>query len=162
MTFTAVSVLTNSSDAAAAAASAEAAYIQAEGDFGTIILGDYADTAATAMDGALGSNNDIETEGGLRWRRNSSYRLSVLTLSTCLQRWAGFQIGVSKDLTDSDADATDGKTDCGHNIQHERRKRLLWLTSMMRETSWVFKGSVAGFTVAVGNKTTQRYYTKSQ
>ncbi len=42
-----------------------ASYIQADGDFGTIILGDYDDSAASAMDGALGRNNDIETQVSL-------------------------------------------------------------------------------------------------
>ena len=60
MTFTAKSVITNSSDAGAQV-NAEAAYVQVEGDFGKVILGDMDDSAASAMDGALGRNNDIET-----------------------------------------------------------------------------------------------------
>ena len=64
MTWTAKSVITNSSDAGAQV-NAEAAYISVEGDFGKIVLGDMDDSAASAMDGALGRNNDIETQGGL-------------------------------------------------------------------------------------------------
>ena len=63
MTFTAVSVITNNSGANAS--NTEANYIQVDGDFGSIILGDYDDSAASAMDGALGRNNDIETQVGL-------------------------------------------------------------------------------------------------
>ena len=51
-TWTAKSVITNSSDAGAQV-NAEAAYIQVEGDFGKIVFGDMDDSAASAMDGAL-------------------------------------------------------------------------------------------------------------
>jgi len=150
MTFTAVSVLTNSSDAAAAA-SAEAAYIKVDGDFGTIILGDYDDTAATSMDGALGRNNDIETQGGLGGADTALtfFGADIIYMSPSI---SGFKIGVSKDLTDSDTDATDGKTDLA--ITYSIAGASVYYGTVDDERNMGIKGSVAGFTVAVGNKTT--------
>ena len=150
MTFTAVSVLTNSSDTGASA-NMEAAYIQAEGDFGTIILGDYDDTAATGMDGALGRNNDIETQGGLGGADTALtfFGADIIYMSPKI---SGFQIGVSKDLTDLDADATDGKSDLA--ITYSMGGASVYYGTVDDERNMGIKGSVAGFTVAVGNKTT--------
>jgi hypothetical protein len=148
MTFTAMSVLTNNSSATT---NMEAAYIQAVGDFGTIILGDYDDTAATAMDGALGRNNDIETQGGLGGADTALtfFGADIIYMSPKI---SGFQIGVSKDLTDSDADATDGKSDLG--ITYSMGGASVYYGTVDDERNMGIKGSVAGFTVAVGNKTT--------
>ena len=158
MTFTAMSVLTNSSDAASAAASAEAAYIQVDGDFGTIILGDYDDTAATAMDGALGRNNDIETQGGLGGADTALtyFGADIIYMSPSI---SGFKIGVSKDLTDADASTTDGKTDLA--ITYSMGGASIYYGSVDDERNMGIKGSMAGFTVAVGNKTTSGTTQKS-
>jgi len=148
MTFTAMSVLTNNSSATT---NMEAAYIQADGDFGTIILGDYDDTAATAMDGALGRNNDIETQGGLGGADTALtfFGADIIYMSPKI---SGFQIGVSKDLTDSDANANDGKSDLG--ITYSMGGASVYYGTVDDERNMGIKGSVAGFTVAVGNKTT--------
>jgi len=72
-----------------------ASYIQADGDFGTIILGDYDDSAGTAMDGALGRNNDIETQGGLGGA-DTDLTGSVLTLFTCHQKFQASKLVCQK------------------------------------------------------------------
>jgi len=148
MTFTAMSVLTNSSTAAT---NMEAAYIQADGDFGTIVLGDYDDSAATAMDGALGRNNDIETQGGLGGANTalSGFGADIIYMSPSI---SGFKVGVSKDLTDADADATDGKTDLA--LTYSIGGASIYYGSQDDERNMGIKGSMAGFTIAVGNKTT--------
>ena len=150
MTFTAMSVLTNSSDDAAQV-NMEAAYVKVDGDFGTIILGDYADTAATAMDGALGNNNDIETEGGLGGASTTlvGFGADIIYMSPSI---SGFKIGVSKDLTDSDAVATDGKTDLA--ITYSIGGASIYYGTLDDQRNMGIKGSMAGFTIAVGNKTT--------
>jgi hypothetical protein len=158
MTFTAVSVLTNSADAAAAAASAEAAYIQVDGDFGTIILGDYDDSAATAMDGALGRNNDIESQVGFGGADTALTAIGadIIYMSPSI---SGFKIGMSKDLTDSDSDATDGKTDLG--ITYSMGGASVYYGTVDDERNMGIKGSMAGFTIAVGNKSTSGTTQKS-
>ena len=148
MTFTAVSVLTNSSDAAAAAASAEAAYIQVDGDFGTLILGDYDDSAATSMDGALGNNNDIETQGGLTGANTTVGIGADADITWMSPNLSGFKIGLSKDLTDSDASTTDGKTDM--IVSYSMGGISGHYAASDDQSNFGVKGSVAGFTIAAG------------
>jgi len=128
-----------------------ASYIQADGDFGTIILGDYDDSAATAMDGALGRNNDIETQGGLGGADTdlTGFGADIIYMSPKI---SGFQIGMSKDLTDSDTDLTDGKTDIA--LTYSIGGASIYYGAQDDERSVGVKGSMAGFTVAVGNKST--------
>jgi hypothetical protein len=148
MTFTAVSVLTNSSDAAAAAASAEAAYIQVDGDFGTLILGDYDDSAATSMDGALGNNNDIETQGGLTGADTTVGIGAAADITWMSPNLSGFQIGLSKDLTDADSSTTDGKTDM--IVSYSMGGISGHYAATDDQSNFGIKGSVAGFTIAAG------------
>ena len=148
MTFTAVSVLTNSADAAAAAASAEAAYIQVDGDFGTLILGDYDDSAATVMDGALGNNNDIETQGGLTGANTTVGIGADADITWMSPNLSGFQIGLSKDLTDADSSTTDGKTDM--IVSYSMGGISGHYASSDDESNFGIKGSIAGFTIAAG------------
>ena len=133
-------------------------YIKVDGDFGTIILGDYDDTAATSMDGALGRNNDIETQGGLGGADTALtfFGADIIYMSPSI---SGFKIGVSKDLTDSDASTTDGKTDLG--ITYSIGGASVYYGSVDDERNMGIKGSMAGFTVAVGNKTTSGTTQKS-
>jgi hypothetical protein len=148
MTFTAVSVLTNSSDAAAAAASAEAAYIRVDGDFGTLILGDYDDSAATSMDGALGNNNDIETQGGLTGADTTVGIGAASDIIFMSPNMSGFQVGLSKDLTDADASTADGKTDM--IVAYSMGGISGHYAASDDESNFGVKGSVAGFTIAAG------------
>jgi hypothetical protein len=155
MTFTAMSVLTNNSSATT---NMEAAYIQAVGDFGTIILGDYDDSAATAMDGALGRNNDIESQVGFGGADTALTAIGadIIYMSPSI---SGFKIGMSKDLTDSDAVATDGKTDLG--ITYSMGGASVYYGTVDDERNMGIKGSMAGFTIAVGNKSTSGTTQKS-
>ena len=93
MTWTAKSVLTNSSDAGAQV-NMEAAYVQVEGDFGRIIFGDFDDSAASAMDGALGRNNDIETQGGLGDADTAIGIAAAADITWMSRDMAGFKVGV--------------------------------------------------------------------
>ena len=157
MTFTAVMSLETSATTATGN-NTGASYIQVDGDFGTIVLGDYDDTAATAMDGALGRNNDIETQGGLGGADTALTGIGadIIYMSPSI---SGFKIGVSKDLTDSDASATDGKTDLA--ITYSIGGASIYYGTVDDERNMGIKGSMAGFTIAVGNKTTSGTTQKS-
>ena len=149
MTWTAKSVLTNNSSATV---NMEAAYIQVEGDFGTVIFGDYDDSAASAMDGALGRNNDIETQGGLADADTAIGIGAAADITYMSPNISGLQVGFSKDLTDADNDATDGKTDIG--VTYTMGGASVYYGSADDDRSFGIKGSMAGFTVAVGNSST--------
>jgi hypothetical protein len=135
-----------------------ASYIQADGDFGTIILGDYDDSAATAMDGALGRNNDIESQVGFGGADTalSGIGSDIIYMSPKI---SGFQIGLSKDLTDSDTDLTDGKTDMA--LTYSIGGASIYYGAQDDERNVGVKGSMAGITVAVGNKSTSGTTQKS-
>ena len=149
MTFTAVSVITNNSGANAS--NTEANYIQVDGDFGSIILGDYDDSAASAMDGALGRNNDIETQVSLGDADTAIGIGGTADITWMSPSLSGFKVGLSKDLTDSDTDLNDGKTDVG--VTYSIGGASVYYGNSDDDTAFGVKGSIAGFTVAVGNKT---------
>ena len=154
MTFTAVSIITNSSDNVTGGlhkegfGAVEGAYLQIDGDFGTLILGDYNDSLATTMDGALGNNNDIETEGGLGAADTTVGIASKADIQWKSPNLSGFQIGLGKDLTDADNSTTDGLSEMivtfsmggvsGHYASSDKKSNV------------GLKGSIAGFTVAAG------------
>jgi len=150
MTFTAVSVITNNSGANAS--NTEANYIQVDGDFGTIILGDYDDSAASAMDGALGRNNDIETQGGLGGADTAIGIGGDADITWMSPSLSGFKIGLSKDLSDDDANLNDGKTDAA--VTYSVGGVSVYYGNSDDDTSAGVKGSVAGLTIAIGNKST--------
>jgi hypothetical protein len=147
-TWTAKSVLTNTG----ANANMEAHYIQVEGDFGTVIFGNYDDSAASAMDGALGRNNDIETQGGLGDADTAIGIGAAADITYMSPNLSGFQVGFSKDLTDTDASANDGKTDIG--VTYSMGGASVYYGSADDDRSFGVKGSMAGFTVAIGNSST--------
>jgi hypothetical protein len=157
MTFTAV-LSFEASATTSTANNTGASYIQADGDFGTIVLGDYDDSAATAMDGALGRNNDIESQVGFGGADTALTGIGadIIYMSPSI---SGFKFGVSKDLTDSDAIATDGQTDLG--ITYSIGGASIYYGSQDDERNMGVKGSMAGFTVAVGNKSTSGTTQKS-
>jgi hypothetical protein len=147
-TWTAKSVITNSSDATTGA-TAEAAYIQVEGDFGRIVFGDMDDSAATAMDGALGANNDIETQGGLGSAATAIGIGADADITYFSPNISGLTVGFSKDLTDADAVTTDGKTDIG--VTYSMGGAQVYYGMADDDKAFGIKGTMAGFTVAVGN-----------
>ena len=147
MTFTAVSVLTNSADATTGA-NMEAAYIKVDGEFGTLILGDMDDSAATVMDGALGNNNDIETQGGLTGANTTVGIGAIADITWMSPNLSGFQIGLSKDLTDSDTVTTDGTTDM--IVSYSMGGISGHYAATEDESGFGIKGTIAGFTIATG------------
>jgi hypothetical protein len=149
MTFTAVAGLETSATTSTANNTGQS-YIQVDGDFGTIILGDYDDSAATAMDGALGANNDIETQGGNGGASTVSGIGGAADITWMSPSLSGFKVGVSKDLTDSDSSLDDGKTDMA--VTYSIGGASVYYGNSDDDTSVGIKGSVAGLTVAVGNK----------
>ena len=151
MTFTAVAGLETSATTSTANNTGQS-YIQVDGDFGTIILGDYDDSAATAMDGALGANNDIETQGGNTGASTVSGIGAAADIIFMSPSISGFKVGLSKDLTDTDASATDGKTDMA--VTYSIGGASIYYGTADDDRSVGVKGSVAGLTVAVGNKST--------
>ena len=147
-TWTAKSVLTNNSSATV---NMEAAYVQVEGDFGRIVFGDMDDSAASAMDGALGANNDIETQGTLG-DAATAIGATGTDIAYFSPNLSGFQIGFSKDLTDADNDATDGESDIG--VTYSMGGASAYYGSEGDSRNFGVKGAMAGFTVAVGNMST--------
>ena len=129
-----------------------ASYVQVDGDFGTIILGDYDDSAASAMDGALGRNNDIETQGGLADADTAIGIGNAADIIYMSPKLSGFQIGFSKDLDDADNNVNDGKTDVG--VTYSMGGASVYYGSADDDRSFGVKGSMAGFTVAIGNSST--------
>jgi len=150
MTFTVVKAL-ETSNTTSTGDNTGASYLQIDGDFGSIVLGDYDDTAATAMDGALGRNNDIETQGGLGGADTdlTGIGADIIYFSPSI---GGFKIGLSKDLDDDDANLNDGKTDMA--VTYSVGGASIYYGLMDKERSVGVKGSMAGFTIAVGNKST--------
>jgi hypothetical protein len=151
MTFTAMSVITNSSDTGAAV-NAEAAYIQVDGEFGTIILGDYDDSMATTLDGALGRNNDIETQVSLGDADTEVGIGSDADIHFISPKIGGLQIGLSKDLTDADSSTTDGKSDM--ILTYSMGGISMHYAATEDDSNFGVKGSIAGFTIAAGQKKT--------
>ena len=150
MTFTAVAAMTVSSDSNGN--DAEYAYIQADGDFGTVILGDYDDSMATTMDPGLGRNNDIETQVSLGDADTNVGIGSAGDIHYKSPKIGGLQFGLSKDLTDSDASTTDGKMDMA--IMYTMGGVTMHYGATEDDSNFGIKGSIAGFTVAAGSKST--------
>jgi hypothetical protein len=157
MTFTAVLSMEVSATTSTAN-NTGASYIQADGDFGTIILGDYDDSAATAMDGALGRNNDIESQMGFGGADTALTAIGadIIYMSPSI---SGFKVGVSKDLSDTDASATDGQTDMA--LTYSVGGASVFYGTVDDERAVGVKATMAGFTVAVGNKSTSGTTQKS-
>jgi hypothetical protein len=151
MTFTAMSVITNSSDTGAAV-NAEAAYIQVDADFGTIILGDYDDSMATTMDGGLGRNNDIETQVSLGDADTQVGIGAAADIHYKSPKIGGLQVGFSKDLTDADNSSADGKSDMG--IMYTMGGVTMHYGATEDDSNFGVKASLAGFTIAAGAKKT--------
>ena len=152
MKWTAKSVLTNSSDDGAQV-NAESAYIQVEGTFGRVVFGDMADSAASSMDGALGRNNDIETNGGLGDADTAIGAAGTdIAWFSNKEMLSGFQVGVAKDLDDADNDATDGNMDFG--LTYSMGGANVYYGQADDDRSFGVSGSLAGFTIAVGNSST--------
>jgi len=137
-------------------------YIQVTGDFGTVILGDIdGNSAASLMDGALGRNKDIETQIGLGTEATHNGTADtavfldggadIIYMSPSV---GGLQIGMSADLTDSDASATDGAVDMA--VTYSMAGVSLFASSTsgqsFDESNFGVSASLAGLNIGVGSR----------
>jgi hypothetical protein len=147
MTFTAVASLETSATNSTGNNTGKS-YIQVDGDFGTIILGDRDDSAATMMDGALGNNNDIETQGGITGANTTVGIGNTADIIFMSPSVSGLQVGLSKDLTDQDSSTTDGKTDM--IVAYSMGGISGHYAAADDKSNFGVKGNIAGLTIAVG------------
>jgi hypothetical protein len=160
MTFTAKTVFGGGSDAGQA--NIEENYVRVDGDFGSLILGDVdGNSAASLMDGALGRNKDIETQGGLGSEATNAGSADtavfldggadIIYMSPSV---GGLQIGMSADLTDSDASATDGAVDMA--VTYSMAGVSLFASSTSGQTfdesNFGVSASLAGLNIGVGSR----------
>ena len=148
MTFTAFASLETGSSSSS---NTEAAYVQVDGDFGTIIFGDIDDSMAATMDPGLGRNNDIETQVSLG-SADTAVGASGTDIHYKSPKIGGLQDGFSKDLTDADNSSTDGKSDMA--IMYTMGGISMHYGATEDDSNFGVKGSIAGFTIAAGAKKT--------
>jgi len=173
MTFTAMTVFGGGSDrttggqhnttaANGTGVGIEENYIRVDGDFGSVILGDVdGNSAASLMDGALGRNKDIETQGSLGSETSHSGTADtavfldggadIIYMSPSV---GGLQIGFSADLTDSDASVTDGAVDMA--VTYSMAGVSLFASSTsgqaFDESNFGVSASLAGLNIGVGSR----------
>jgi len=137
-------------------------YIRVDGDFGSVILGDVdGNSAASLMDGALGRNKDIETQIGLGTEATHGGTADtavfldggadIIYMSPSV---GGLQIGMSADLTDSDASVTDGAVDMA--VTYSMAGVSLFASSTsgqaFDESNFGVSASLAGLNIGVGSR----------
>ena len=154
MTLTAVTVLGNGDT--------DSNHIQVDGDFGTLYLGDVdGNGAMSLMDGALGRNKDIETQGGLgsEATHNGTADTAVFLdggadIIYMSPSMGGLKIGMSADLTDSDASATDGAMDMAITYSMSGVSLYAGGTSGQEfdESNFGISTSLAGLNVGIGSR----------
>jgi hypothetical protein len=154
MTFSAIFNLGGASghSGATATTAPQDSYIKVEDDFGTLYLGDVeGNSAASLMDGALGRNKDIETQGGLGVTDTaiSSGHSSIIYMTP---KMGGFQLGLSANLTDTDASTTDGQSEAAITYSLAGINLYAGSTSgrVLNETNFGVSTTFAGITIGVG------------
>ena len=158
MTFTAMTTFGGGT----AANTTQNNYIQVDGDFGTVYLGNVdGNSAASLMDGALGRNKDIEGQGGLGSETSHSGTADtavfldggadIIYMSPSV---GGLQIGFSADLTDSDASATDGAVDMAATYSMSGVSLFASSTSgqELDESNFGASASLMGLNIGVGSR----------
>ena len=130
----------------------EGSYIKASSDdMGTLYLGDVDDDALTLMDGALGINNDIESQntptGVSTVTSNGNSEVNYISPSI-----AGLKLGVAMDVDN-------GKT--GYAINYSMAGVSLYYGGTETGSSVGAKGSLAGFTIAAGSRSVDNSSEKS-
>jgi hypothetical protein len=158
MTFTAMTTFGGGT----AANTTQNNYVQVDGDFGTVYLGNVdGNSAASLMDGALGRNKDIEGQGGLGSETSDAGTADtavfldggadIIYMSPSV---GGLQIGFSADLTDSDASATDGAVDMA--VTYSMAGVSLFASSTsgqaFDESNFGASASLAGLNIGVGSR----------
>jgi hypothetical protein len=160
MTFTAMTTFGGGSDAGSP--NIENNYVQVTGDFGTVYLGDVdGNSAASLMDGALGRNKDIEGQGGLGSEATNNGTsdtavfldggADIIYMSPSV---GGLKIGMSADLTDSDASATDGAADMAVTYSMSGVSLFASSTSGQEfdESNFGASASLMGLNIGVGSR----------
>ncbi|MGB1900367.1 MAG: porin [Candidatus Puniceispirillaceae bacterium] len=158
MTFTAMTTFGGGT----AANTTQNNYVQVNGDFGTVYLGNVdGNSAASLMDGALGRNKDIETQGGLGSEATNNGTADtavfldggadIIYMSPSV---GGLQIGFSADLTDSDASATDGAVDMAATYSMSGVSLFASSTSgqSFDESNFGASASLMGLNIGVGSR----------
>jgi hypothetical protein len=153
MTFTAMTTFGGGSDAGQA--NIENNYVEITGDFGKVILGDVdGNSAASLMDGALGRNKDIETQGGLGAADTAVFLDGGADIIYMSPAVGGLQIGFSADLTDADASTTDGAADMALTYSMSGVSLFASSTSGQAtdESNFGVSASLAGLNIGVGSR----------
>jgi len=158
MTFTAMTTFGGGT----AANTTQNNYVQVDGDFGTVYLGNVdGNSAASLMDGALGRNKDIEGQGGLGSETSDAGTADtavfldggadIIYMSPSV---GGLQIGFSADLTDSDASATDGAVDMAVTYSMSGVSIFASSTSGQEfdESNFGASASLMGLNIGVGSR----------
>jgi len=152
MTFTAMTTFGGGT----AANTTQNNYIQVDGDFGKVILGNVdGNSAASLMDGALGRNKDIETQGTLGASDTAIFLDGGADLIYMSPSVGGLQIGFSADLTDADATNTDGASDAAVTYSMSGVSLFASSTSgqAVDESNFGASASLMGLNIGVGSKT---------
>ena len=157
MTFTAMTTFGGGT----AANTTQNNYVQVDGDFGTVILGDVdGNSAASLMDGALGRNKDIETQGGLGTEATHDgtadtaiFLAGGADIIYMSPKVGGLQIGLGADLTDSDASVTDGAVDMAVTYSMSGIGLFASSTSgqAFDQSNYGVSTTLAGLTIGIGS-----------
>jgi hypothetical protein len=147
MTFSTIYQLGGGSDGGLAV---DKGYIQVDGDFGKLQLGDAENSAAQILSSPLGRNQDLESEGG---QGSAETRIGIggaADITWYSPNMSGFQVGISKDLTDLDASTADGQMDFA--IKYSMSGATVYYGATEDLSSVGVSASLAGFTIGVGSK----------
>jgi hypothetical protein len=153
VTFTAVTGFGGSESGSANPIDAEVLYIQAAGDFGTLMLGDVdGNSAISLIDGALGRNKDIETDRGMGDADTAIFLDGQADIIYMTPSFSGLKLAFGADLTDADADASDGAMDMGLTYSLSGINIYAGATSgqALDESNFGVSTSIAGFNIGVG------------
>ena len=157
MTFTAMTTFGGGT----AANTTQNNYIQVDGDFGTVYLGNVdGNSASSLMDGALGRNKDIEGQGGLGSEATHSGTADTAIfldggadIIYMSPKVGGLQIGLGADLTDADAIASDGAMDMAVTYSMAGVNLFMSGTSgqAFDKSNYGVSTTLAGLTIGVGS-----------
>ena len=147
MTFSTIYQLGGGSDGGLAV---DKGYIQVDGDFGKLQLGDAENSAAQILSSPLGRNQDIESEGGQGAAETRIGIGGTSDITWYSPNMSGFTVGISKDLTDQDASTTDGQTDFA--IKYSMSGATVYYGATEDLSSVGVSASLAGFNIGVGSK----------
>jgi hypothetical protein len=157
MTFTAMTTFGGGT----AANTTQNNYIQVDGDFGTVYLGNVdGNSASSLMDGALGRNKDIEGQGGLGSQATHSGTADTAIfldggadIIYMSPKVGGLQIGLGADLTDSDAIASDGAMDMAVTYSMAGVNLFMSGTSgqAFDKSNYGVSTTLAGLTIGIGS-----------